>query len=151
MIFFNGKSSIKQIPAVYTNSKSISVVVNSGQANLTNNYLLSSGFYTYKPDFQTGKSVQSADLKSIELNKTATMNLQLINGVYQVESIFYIPQTSQNNSAPKPSAKYCQSTHSVVLMDAFLILVFGGISVVPQRKTFLTATASASLKIEPTL
>src|SRR5205823_5575048 len=40
---------------------------------------------------------------------------------------------------------------SVVLIDAFLILELGGVSLSPQRITFSTATASASRKIVPIL
>ena len=47
--------------------------------------------------------------------------------------------------------EYCQETHSVVLIDAFLILVWGGVSVSPHKITFSAATASANLKIAPTL
>src|SRR3989344_5567791 len=47
--------------------------------------------------------------------------------------------------------EYCQTTHSVVFIEAFLILELGGVSVSPHKIIFSAAIASASLKIPPTL
>src|SRR5205823_13180268 len=56
--------------------------------------------------------------------------------------------------APSTSYIYTLSLHDalpILFIDAFLILVCGGISDPPQRITFSAATASASRKIEPML
>ncbi len=53
--------------------------------------------------------------------------------------------------ASSAELQYSQSTHSVVLIEAFLMRELGGVSVMPQRKTREAATASARRKIAPIL
>lgn len=83
----------------------ITAVATVKQTNLTDTFPLSKNFIVYVANPANGQGSQSADINSILLNKDASINLELIDGTYQVTSIFYGPNAPVSYPSPSASTK----------------------------------------------